>query len=223
MSKVFDGVVIEGIDASGKATHAKLLADIIGARVIAFPNYETETGRAILNHLRGEWQAPSQIDMLVRQALMLANRCEVAHKLDEGPIVLDRYYLSGIVYGAVEQIDKDWLWRIHEVLPQPKFQVLIDIPVEESVRRRPDRRDKNEQDLEKLSRVREEYMAVFSTFRPSFSTIATVDGTGTIEQVHRRIRAAIGICEHGDAARSGDWCYRCSGCVEKFGNVWVRK
>jgi len=48
-------VAFEGGDAVGKATQTKMLAERFGARLFSFPNYHTETGRAILGHLKDEW------------------------------------------------------------------------------------------------------------------------------------------------------------------------
>ena len=75
-------IVVEGIDASGKATLCKALSRLYGARVFSFPNYKTQTGKALLGHLKGEWYAARcpegvWLNSLVRQALMTANRCEM--------------------------------------------------------------------------------------------------------------------------------------------------
>ena len=51
-------ITIEGIDASGKATLSKALAQSFPRMErVAFPIYETELGTAILGHLKGEWHA----------------------------------------------------------------------------------------------------------------------------------------------------------------------
>jgi hypothetical protein len=50
-------IVIEGIDASGKATLTAALAKALGATTLAFPVYESPTGQALRAHLREEWSA----------------------------------------------------------------------------------------------------------------------------------------------------------------------
>ena len=102
-------VVIEGLDASGKQTHSKLLAEMLGAKRFSFPNYESVTGKAILGHLKKEWCAanikdatkPNELDALVFQALQTANRLEVQPVIEMalrvGPVVFDRYWQSAVV------------------------------------------------------------------------------------------------------------------------------
>jgi dTMP kinase len=49
-------IIIEGIDAAGKATQAKMLTDHLGglprSLLVSFPRYETPLGKAILRHLK---------------------------------------------------------------------------------------------------------------------------------------------------------------------------
>ena len=106
-------ICVEGLDASGKFTIATYIADLLGGEVVSFPRYRTATGKLLLAHLKGEWgaisttmcgewtlDAPCQslADMMVRQALMSVNRyeaqSELLAKLEERPVVLDRYHLS---------------------------------------------------------------------------------------------------------------------------------
>lgn len=99
---------------------------------------------------------------LVIQSVMLVDRFEHVAKLTpyvdrDALLILDRYYLSGLVYGQADGLDRDWLQTIHALLPRPDAFFLLDISVEESVRRRPERRDYYEKNLPKLRKVRELY------------------------------------------------------------------
>lgn len=170
-------IVIEGIDASGKETISKMLAEKLQAKLYSFPNYETSTGKLIQEHLQGKWKvyvhemslARNPRDILVFQALQAANRLEAAptiqHYLDHGhAVVCDRYTVSGEVYGAADGLDPVYLEKLFSFLPQPDITFLLDIPEKESFRRRPDRGgDRYEMDKKKLGDVRRRYLDLFKS------------------------------------------------------------
>ena len=99
-------IVIEGIDASGKASVAKFIAESLSAELFAFPQYKNTSGQVVLSNLQQLWR-PSvdaglfmaanardasedaaaaylavarphgmPLGAVVRQALQTANRCE---------------------------------------------------------------------------------------------------------------------------------------------------
>lgn len=255
-------VAIDGLDASGKATQAKMLADYLdtlldprflrsevdGVRPssplfpstlrVAFPNYETLTGKLILSKLKGYWKldgwkgndtypgekadeererkaAHANAEALVLQSLMLTNRFEVADEIERANVVegrnvvLDRYWASGIAYGMADGLDYEWLMRVHTRLPKA-HHVFIDIPVEESFKRRPKREDKYEADGLRLERARANYLHLFerhgvdtSYWNPKEVTQASADirtsaagyylvnGLGTPDEVHARVKQAL--------------------------------
>jgi dTMP kinase len=212
-------IAIEGLDAAGKATQAKRLAERLRGKLFSFPNYTTPAGEAILGNLKSEWaarpftfgdhDAPEEMveeaktgNALVLQSLMAVNRLELGWELCQaaanGLVILDRYDASAIVYGSMDGLDEEWLRKVNEALPvRPDLYILIDIPVEESFRRRPERRDRNESNRAYLERVRNGYVDLFQrrTANPivgnklSFSKPKwhIVDGVGTIEEVHARV------------------------------------
>ena len=256
-------VALEGIDASGKATQAKMLADYLDARPCAcgapahyvehvdagnpssklrcescgmvgpgpclrrsFPAYETDLGGLIRAALRGGWAADwapgypappaarmdsTGLRALVLQSLMVTNRHELAdeieyeHMVKSRSIVLDRYWASAVAYGAADGLDPKWLEGVHSRLPKA-HHVLVDIPVEESFRRRPTREDAYEADRGRLERARAAYLALFerkgvdvgmlhgnSPGHVSPSGWAIVNGSGPPELVHRAILMVLGI------------------------------
>lgn len=208
-------VAIEGIDASGKATHSKLLAERLGGTRFTFPDYETSAGKAILAHLKRQWQCVGDLmeedkdgtwderidgvplDAMVFQALQTVNRLEllpqiaVAHA--RGPVVFDRYYASALVYGGLDGLDVKWIQLIQAPLPEPDVWVLIDVSPEEGVRRRPERRDRYEKQADLMEKVRASYLRLFEERRAARNAWRVVDGHGTIEEVQARIAGAIGI------------------------------
>lgn len=181
-------IAVESIDAGGKQTQTKLLAEYLEGVRIAFPCYETPVGQAIFNNLTDHWKATDKLEnAYVLQCMMTANRLELVTKIEfyqkSGvSIVFDRYVISALVYGKLDGLPVEWIERIQAQLPQPDINILIDITVEESFKRRPERRDRYESDKEFLYKVRQEYLNLFKE-----RGYHIVDGIGTVEEVHERI------------------------------------
>lgn len=192
-------IVIEGGDAAGKQTHTRLLAAKLGAARFAFPDYETPAGRVILSFLKeellcvsGDGEIPPTVNAMVLQALMLTNRMErvadICDTLRHGDVVLDRYSASAQVYGALDGLEPDWLETIQTMLPPPDLWLLIDLPIDEGFKRRPERRDRYEKNRDLMQQVRESYLALWS--RMSLEEPGrwkVIDGMGTKEEVADRI------------------------------------
>ena len=157
-------VAFEGLDQSGKQTQAELLRDRLIAdrrvvRLLSFPDYDTTIGAEIRRVLAGDRHYTAD----VMQLLYVANRYEwkqeMADARDSGTIlVCDRYLASSIAYGEAQGLDPAWLASIQKYLPQPDVTILLDIPPEASARRKRAGRDRYEQDLALLARVRDSYL-----------------------------------------------------------------
>lgn len=162
-------VALEGFDACGKATQSKILQQALDGVLFSFPDYTTPMGKIILAHLKRYWGAEFNpewpdaglkflddfgmtadlLDPMVFQALQFANRLEkspeIAAALKTGRhVVADRYNASAVAYGGADGLDPDYLWNTQRYLKQPSLQILLDIDVEDSLKRRPDRRDRYE-------------------------------------------------------------------------------
>lgn len=223
-------ICIEGGDACGKATQSKILAERLGAARFSFPDYETPAGAAILSNLKGEWSACGDhesgeglatwpgTNAMVLQSLMATNRLERGADLRKasarGPVVLDRYDASSIVYGGLDGLDPKWCAAVNEQLPvRPDLYILLDAPVDEGFRRRPERRDRYEKDRAFLEKVRVAYLQLFTDRQLArvrsldewpaiFGKGATtevgtpwrvVDAVGTIDEVAERVRQAVEV------------------------------
>ncbi|MBI2827932.1 MAG: dTMP kinase [Acidobacteria bacterium] len=161
-----DGLLVafEGLDQSGKQTQAELLRDRLTAkgrasRLLSFPDYATVIGAEIGRALRGE--RPYGPDVM--QLLYVANRYERKQEIVDARaagtiLVCDRYLASSVAYGEAQGLDAAWLLEIQKYLPQPDVTVLLDIPPDESARRKSADRDKYERDLALLARVRASYL-----------------------------------------------------------------
>jgi len=202
---------ITGSDACGKATQAKILAERLGAALFSFPNYESPTGKAILGNLRGSWEIHRdsnadhhegcykvpEVNALVLQALMNANRVESTAALKaaerKGHVVCDRYDVDALVYGALDGLDADWLEMLNDNLPfKPDVYILLDVPVEEGFKRRPQRRDRYEADVKRMEQVRAAYLELFRS-RENEGNWRVVDGIGSIDDVSARVWTATGL------------------------------
>ena len=157
-------IAFEGLDQSGKQTQAELLRErlMAGGRVVralSFPDYDTVIGGEIGRALRGERHYGPD----VMQLLYVANRYEwkqeIANATAQGTVVVcDRYLASSVAYGEAQGLDPSWLLSMQQYLPQPDLTILLDIPPEASARRKRTDRDRYEQDLALLGRVRNSYL-----------------------------------------------------------------
>src|SRR5512142_1590469 len=156
-------IAFEGLDQSGKETQAKrLLARLADrgrlAEIVAFPDYRTSIGQEIESALRGDRQYFAD----VMQLLYVTNRYEWKPAIDRllagGRIVIcDRYLASTIAYGEAQGLDPAWLFDIQRFLPPPDLTILLDIAPATAVERKRANRDRYEQDLDLLERVRRSY------------------------------------------------------------------
>jgi dTMP kinase len=177
-------IAFEGLDQSGKETQARLLAERLtgaGRRVttVSFPDYQTAIGAELHRALHGGREyGPDVI-----QLLMIANRYEwkpaIVRALDEGQVVVaDRYLASSVAYGEAQGLDPAWLFDAQRYLPRPALTVMIDIAPSTAVARKRTNRDRFEEDLLMLERVRVSYRRQAS--QPGWIAI---DGERPIDQV----------------------------------------
>jgi dTMP kinase len=208
-------IAIEGIDGCGKGTQTELLREKLGAYSLHFPNYETDTGKLILRMLKGEaalgtkrsfgLQREDAATALALQALMLANRFEIIPEIIDKlngddlrdipaqTIIFDRYHISGLVYGAYDGLDKQWLANIHSELPKPDLAVLIDISSEASFERRPVRDNAYEAKRERIDYVADAYTKLWAdppedvSWQGYSTQWIRINGERSIEEVHADI------------------------------------
>lgn len=114
-------IVIEGLDGSGKATQAKILADKLKSRglkvkKLEFPDYSNPSSSLVQMYLNGNFgDKPEDVNAYAASAFYAVDR--VASYLqfwkkdhDEGTVILsDRYATSNIIYqmAKVDENDRD--------------------------------------------------------------------------------------------------------------------
>jgi dTMP kinase len=187
-------IALEGLDQSGKQTQAEALraalaGDGLQVETYDFPDYHTPIGAEIGAALRGERTFPP--DAL--QLLYVANRCEhrpaIERALASGRwVVCDRFLSSSVAYGEAQGLDGAWLLEIQRVLPTPDITVLLDISPDEAAARKVARRDRFEQDLALLGRVRASYLR--QAAQPGWAIVdAARDRDAVARDVLRAVRA----------------------------------
>ena len=184
-------ISFEGIDASGKETQAKMLYKYLkekGYNVAfeSFPRYDKSIGNLIGKTLRGEVTLTSEaLHMLYEvDRIDFMGYLEELEKHGCDFLILDRYTYSNIAFGVANGLSYNWLKMIQEYIRKPDIVFLLDITVEESVRRRKDRQDLFEKDLELLHKARMAYTLMAKNDPTIFPLWV---GKSSPEQVHEAI------------------------------------
>ncbi len=174
-------VVLEGVDRCGKTSQAELLVERllargISARRFSTPDYGGFAGRAIEEHLVGVRAG----DYLALECLQLANRYEVASRIEEtlkrGEVaVCVRWSQSAELYGEVSGQDVAAIRRACSFLPVPDLNILVDANPEE-IAVRYDKRNTYEQDLALQVQLSRNYRSMWGARADATGRWRVVDG-----------------------------------------------
>jgi len=181
-------ICLEGIDASGKATQSKVLADRLSrsgfdCELIAFPDYRTPVGLNIRAYLDGGVILSREVRQLLYTANRWERRDDIVNWLSSGKfVVADRYIPSGLAYGLANGLDLDWVLALEKGLPVSDLVVVVDISVETIAERLPTTRDVYERNISFLKKVRESYLSLAGRF-----SWAVVNGELPVEDVSEEI------------------------------------
>ena len=143
-------IVIEGVDASGKATQTRLLSErLAGAgkkvHTVTFPDYESDSSAPVKMYLSGELgETADSVNPYAASALFAVDRfCSYRTSwkkyLDEGDIVIaDRYVTSNFIHQASKISDISEKERFLSFqadfeykklgLPEPDAVIFLDVP-----------------------------------------------------------------------------------------------
>ena len=157
-------ICIEGLDGSGKTTHAhRLVRNLQENRFDAI--YTTEPSRGELGtFIRGTiLEGKKRVPRVVETVLFAVDRVEHINKdvkpsLKEGKIVVsDRCVYSSLAYQGAAGLDLEWIEEINRFALTPDLAIYIDVPPEVVVTRI--RRKKSVMErLETQRRVQKVYM-----------------------------------------------------------------
>ena len=113
-------IVIEGLDGSGKATQAKLLASALAekgenVKGITFPDYESDSSALVRMYLKGEFGSkPGDVNAYAASAFYAVDRYASYKKNwgglynDGGIIVADRYATSNGIHQCSKLDERLW-------------------------------------------------------------------------------------------------------------------
>lgn len=181
-------ICIEGLDASGKTTHAHRL--VRNLRRKGFDSiYTTEPSRGEIGRFTRTYvlQRQRRVPPVVEALLFAVDRVDHVEKgikpaLTEGKIVVsDRYVYSSLAYQGAAGLDLKWIEEINRLALTPDLAIFIDVPPEVVVRRMRRKRSVMEK-LKTQRRVREVYMKFVENGK-----LVPVDGNRRKEEVARDI------------------------------------
>lgn len=174
-------IVIEGVDSSGKATQATLLAQRLrdeGRKVvdIEFPNYNSDSSAVVKMYLGGEFGSdPDSVSPYAASSFFAIDRYASVsgewreHFANGNIVIADRYTTSNMVHQA-SKIDNprnkseflDWLYDFEYVklgLPEPDLVIFLDMPVDNAIELMKNRANKiNNTDIKDIHESNREYL-----------------------------------------------------------------
>lgn len=208
-------IVIEGLDGSGKATQAKLLAETLTAmgknvRQITFPNYQSDSSALVRMYLNGAFgEKPGDVNAYAASSFYAADRY-AGYKADWGEfyenggiLIADRYTTSNAVHQCSKLPPRRWKSFINWLydfeynklgIPMPDGVIYLSVDVKVSQKLMSGRyhgdeskKDVHEKDLEYLARSRT--AAAWCAERLGWNTVQCVrDGAmRSIEDIHEEV------------------------------------
>ncbi len=197
-------IVLEGIDRSGRSTHAALLEEHlrgVGRAVVRSSLGTSEIAGPRIRRARNE-RSHDAAALALLYAADLAERLEltIGPALQAGLVVLvDRYTATPQVRAAVRGVDPAWLAAVFAFAPPPDLVVWLDVSVETSLGRRDREPHPYEAglDLGLASDLHESYRLYQSRLGALFTELAARDGFVRIDAdgppvlVEPRIEAAV--------------------------------
>jgi dTMP kinase len=185
-------ICIEGLDASGKTTHAhRLVRNLRRKGFDAF--YTTEPSRGEIGRFIRTYilQRKRRVPSVVEALLFAVDRVDHVEKeikpmLEKGKIVVsDRYVYSTLAYQGAAGLDIKWIEEINRLALSPDLAIYIDVPPEVVVKRI--RRKKSVMErLDTQRRVREVYMKFVENGK-----LVPVDGNRRKDEVAKDILTVV--------------------------------
>lgn len=171
-------IVIEGLDGSGKATQAKLLAEGLRARdrrvrEVSFPDYQSPSSALVRMYLGGEFGShPDDVNAYAASTFFAVDRYasfkrDWAEDWEKGVVIADRYTTSNAIHQCSKLPEAawegflDWLFEFeYQRLSIPAPSLVVYLRVDPDVSQQlmahryhgQDKRDIHEKDLKYLAR-----------------------------------------------------------------------
>ncbi len=145
-------IAIDGVDASGKQTHARLLfarlqAEGYPVRMLSFPAYASQSSALVKLYLSGAFgDRPEDVNAYAASSFFAADRF-ATFRMDWGKdyadgviLIADRYVSSNMIHQGGKLLDEteknaflDWLDHLEYTvygIPRPDMTLFLDMPVE---------------------------------------------------------------------------------------------
>ncbi len=198
-------IILDGIDYCGKSTQVRLLESYlksIGHRVVCLkePDREGEYGKRIYEILETEndiyKSAELCFDLYLKDRKVNTEK-RVIPKLNEGiSVIQDRGKYATRCYQAAQGINENRIIEAHKGLLLPDLVVIMQITVEESMRRRESAgrnitADMFEKKREFLEKVAKNYGGLRCDWEDE--NILYADGMQSVEDVHSQIKTYVGL------------------------------
>ncbi|MBR3414517.1 dTMP kinase [Candidatus Saccharibacteria bacterium] len=200
-------IVIEGQDATGKDTQAKLLVEFLkqrGEKVVTYAESGTGSENEFIKTVaKLNYGADFNIEQRTHALLYLINRYEQWKKIAEPAlkrgetVIVTRNWFSTLVYvGYASGVSRSLITKIHkEIMPEAYFKpdkiVIFTISPEEQVKRLGTQERTAEfwksKGGEFQKKVNAGYRQVIRDFK-----VPTLDASGTIEEIQAELRKLFG-------------------------------
>lgn len=194
-------IVLEGLDGSGKATQALLLAESLKKKgyktlQVTFPDYQSDSSALVRMYLAGEFgEKPDSVNPYAASAFYAVDRYASYQKnwrafyLDGGIVIADRYTTSNAVHQCAKLPENEWEayldWLFHfeyekMKIPAPGKVIYLDMEPAVSQQllegryKKSGSKDIHEKDVDYLRRARG--AALYCQKRLGWERVACDDG-----------------------------------------------
>ena len=212
-------IVIEGLDGSGKATQAKLLAKHLAGqglpvKEVTFPDYESDSSALVKMYLAGQFgQHPDDVNAYAASSFYAVDRY-ASYKTswgkfyeDGGIIIADRYTTSNAVHQCSKLPPEQWERFLHwlfeyefELLGLPAPDKVIYLQVDPAVSQKlmtqryhgnESKKDVHEKDTEYLARSRR--AAEYCAQHLGWATVHCTQGDAmrSIEEIQAEVQKIV--------------------------------
>lgn len=157
-------IAVEGIDGSGKTTHARKLVRWLNRQDMS-SLYTKEPTNGLVGRILKKMAKQKNIDSRVEALLFAADRLEHLNKIilpylgKNYVVVSDRYVYSSLAYQAVTTGDSEWVREINKFARKPDLTLILDIEPKIGLSRIRRRRTRFEKE-DFLDKVRQEYLVL---------------------------------------------------------------
>jgi dTMP kinase len=191
-------ISLEGIEGSGKSTQVKLLSEYLKIKGYNVLTTEEPGGTKISLKIRDILLAPeNHMDPMTELLLYSSSRAQLVREVicpalaRNIIVVTDRFFDSTTAYqGYARGIDITILKTLHEIVAsdlKPFMTFLLDMDVEEGLRRNRGAQKKDRFELETIefhNRVRKGYLQIA---KEEPDRIKVIDASGSAEDIHKKI------------------------------------